>query len=196
LVFPVLVFILLAYGIYALLSALAGRKGSRLCARSPRWGYGWLGLAATAGVGLGLAVMLAYSSNQEKQTLKLEGFLGMVWADGWPDQVARRVEDTPIKSMPSGDQPMYALLDPASSHAKPAQGKIAPKPRPVRKPKMHKVQSPQAQAKDSKTVAQKAKNEQVAAKTKYRPPSKSRRLQQAAKDQGHELPYRKLSNSP
>jgi hypothetical protein len=165
-VLPTLVFILWAYGIYTLIGTLAGRKGSRFRARSPRRRYGWLGLAATTVVGLGLAVMLAHSFNQEKKNLKLAGFLGMVWADSWPDQVARRVEDPPIKSTPSGDQPVYALLHPATSHAELAQKKTAPKPRPVNKPKMHKVQAPQAQAKDSKTVAQKPKKEQVAAKTK------------------------------
>ncbi len=179
---PTLVFILWAYGMYALIAALAGRKGSRFRTRSPWRRYGWLGLVATTGVGLGLAVLLAHSFNQENQNLKLAGFLGTVWADGWPDQVAPRVEDPPIKSTPSGDQPVYALLHPGTSPAELAQEKTAPKLRPAHKPKLRK-QAPQAQARGNKIVAQKPKKEQVAAKTKPKTAKKKKTPpSQAAKD--------------
>jgi hypothetical protein len=181
-VLPTLVFIIGAYGMYALIPALSGRKGSRFRAYSPGRRYGWLGLAATTGLGLGLAVMLAYSFKQEDQNLKLTRFLGTVWADGWPDQVLRQVEDPPIKSTPSDDHPMYTLLHPGTSPAELNQEKTAPKPRPVRKPKMCKVQAPQAQAKGSKTVAQKPKKEQVAAKTKSKTPKKKKTPPAAGKD--------------
>jgi len=171
-VLPTLVFILWAYGMYALISALAGRKGSRLRIRSPWRRYGWVGLVATTGIGLGLAVVLAHSFGQENQSLKLAGFLGTVWADGWPEQVERRVEDPPIKSTPAGDQPVYALLHPGTSPAELAQEKTAPKLRPAHKPKVHKAPAPQA--KGAKAVAPKPKKEQLAAKNKSKTAKKKK----------------------
>ena len=178
---PTLVFILWAYGMYALISALAGRKGSKLRVRSPWRRYGWLGLVATTGIGLGLAVVLAQSFDQENQSLKLSGFLGTVWADGWPEQVERRVEDPPIKSTPAGDQPVYALLHPGTSPAELAQEKTAPKPRAAHKPKVRKAPAPQA--KGAKAVAPKPKKEQVATKNKSKTTkTKKTPPPQAAKD--------------
>jgi len=171
-VLPTLVFILWAYGMYALISALAGRKGSRLRVRSPWRRYGWLGLVATTGIGLGLAVVLAYSFDQENQSLKLSGFLGTVWADGWPEQVERRVEDPPIKGTPAGDQPVYALLHPGTSPAELAREKTAPKPRPAHKPKVRNAPAPQA--KGVKAVAPKPQKEQVAAQNKSKTAKKKK----------------------
>jgi hypothetical protein len=171
-VLPTLVFILWAYGMYALISALAGRKGCRLRVRSPWRRYTWLGLVATTGIGLGLAVVLAHSLEQENQSLKLSGFLGTVWADGWPEQVERRLEDPPIKGTPAGDQPMYALLHPGTSPAELAQEKTAPKLRPAHKPKVKKA--PDSQAKGAKAVAPKPKKEQVAAKNKAKTAKKKK----------------------
>ncbi|MCX5890599.1 MAG: hypothetical protein NTY36_14300 [Deltaproteobacteria bacterium] len=166
---PTLIFILWAYGMYALISALAGRKGSRLRGRSPWRRYGWLGLLATTGIGLGLAVVLAHSFDQENQSLKLSGFLGTVWADGWPEQMERRVDDPPIKGTPAGDQPVYALLHPGTSPAELAQEKTAPKLRPAHKPKVSKAPAPQAKA-----VAPKPKKEQLAAKNKAKTAKKKK----------------------
>ncbi len=174
---PTLVFILWAYGMYALISALAGRKGSRLRYRSNWRRYGWLGLVAATGVGLGLVVMLANSFDQENHSLKLSGFLGTVWAEGWPEQ--RRVEEPPIKNMSSGDRPVYALLHPGTAPAELAQEKTAPKLRPVHKPKMRKAPAPAA--KGAKTVAAKPKKEQVAAKGKAKTAKKKKAPSQAAK---------------
>ena len=161
---PTLVFILWAYGMYALVAALSGRKGSTFRARSPWRRFGWLGLVGGAGVGLVLAVILANSFDQENQNLKLSGFLGTVYAEGWPDKVDRRVEYPPMKSPASGDQPVYALLHPGTSPAELAQEKTAPKPRPVKKPKI-KAPAPQAKG-GTKAVAQKPKKDQVVAKNK------------------------------
>jgi len=171
-VLPTLVFILWAYGMYALISALAGRKGSRLRTRSPWRRYGWLGLVATSGVGLGLVVLLAHSFDQENHSLKLSGFLGTVWADGWPEQVERRVEDPPIKSTASGDQPVYALLHPGTSPAELAQEKTAPKLRPAHKPKLRKAAA--AQAKTAKAVTQKPKKEPASANNKTKTAKKKK----------------------
>ncbi len=169
---PTLVFILWAYGMYALISALSGRKGSRLRARSPWRRYGWLALVASTGIGLGLAVVLANSFDRENQSLKLSGFLGTVWAEGFPDKVERRVEDPPIKTTPAGDQPVYALLHPGTSPSELAQEKTAPKPRPALKPKVRKAPAPQA--KGAKATAPKTKKEQVAAKNKSKTTKKKK----------------------
>ena len=149
-----------------------GAKVADFRARSPWRRYGWLGLVAGAGVGLGLVVVLANSFDQENQNLKLSGFLGTVWAEGWPDKVDRRVEYPPIKSPAAGDQPVYALLHPGTSPAELAQEKTAPKPRPVKKPKIAKGSGPQA--KGAKAVAQKPKKDQVAAKNKAKTAKKKK----------------------
>ena len=169
---PTLVFILWAYGMYALISALAGRKGSKFRARGPGRRYGWLALAAGGLVGLGLIVVLAQSFDEKDHNLKFAGFLGTVWADGWPEQVAARVEDPPIKGTPAGDQPVYALLHPGTSPAELAQEKTAPKLRPAHKPKVKKAPAPQT--KGAKAVAPKPKKEQVAAKNKSKTAKKKK----------------------
>ncbi len=151
---PTLVFILWAYGMHALISALSRR---RLRAHRPLRRYAWLGLVATAGVGLSLAVVLAQSFNLENQNLKLAGFLGTVWAEDWPDKVERRVEDLPIKSTACGEQPVYTLLHPGTHPSELAQEKTAPKPKPA--PKIR-----QSQGKGTKVATQKPKKNQVTIK--------------------------------
>lgn len=148
---PTLVFVLWAYGMYALISALSGRKGSRFRARRSWRKYGWLGLAAGAATGIGLVLVMAQSYDGKNHRLKLAGFLGTVWAEGWPDKVKHRVEAFPVKSTASGNQPVYALLHPGTSPAELAQNKTASKPRP-HKPKRHKVEV--SQAKGAKVMAQ------------------------------------------
>jgi len=153
-VVPTLVFVLWAYGMYALISALSGGKGSRFRARSSWRKYGGLALAAGAAAGVGLVLVMAQSYEGKNHRLKLAGFLGTVWAEGWPDRVAQRVEDPPVKSTPSGDKPVYALLHPGTSLAGPVQAKAASKPR-AHKPKRQKVEV--SQAKGAKIMAQKPK---------------------------------------
>ncbi len=161
---PTLVFILWAYGMYALISALAGRKGAKFRTRGPGRHYGWLALGAGALVGLGLIVVLAQSFDEKDHNLKLSGFLGTVWAEGWPDKMDQRVEYPPIKSTAAGDQPVYALLHPGTSPAELAQEKTAPKPRPIKKPKVRKTAA--ETAKNGKVATQKQKKDQVGAKAK------------------------------
>lgn len=168
---PTLVFILWAYGMYALISALAGRKGTRFRARGSGRRFGWLALVVGAGAGLGLAVVMAQSLDDRHQNLRLSGFMGTVWAEGWPDKVEQRVEYPPIKVTAAGDQPVYALLHPGTSSADLAQEKTALKPRPVKKPKKAAVPP----AKGVKVVAQKPKKDQVAAKNKPKTPPKKKK---------------------
>jgi len=151
---PTLLFVLWAYGMYALISALSGRKGRRFRARRSWRKYGGLALAAGAAAGIGLVLVMAQSYEGESQRLKLAGFLGTVWAEGWPDKVARRMEDPPVKNTAYGDQPVYALLHPGTSLAGPVQAKEASKPR-AQKAKRHKAEV--SQAKGAKVTAQKPK---------------------------------------
>ena len=171
---PTLVFILWAYGMYALISALTGRKGSKFRARGPGRRYGWLALAAGGLVGLGLIVVLAQSFDEKDHNLKLAGFLGTVWAEGWPDRVDQRVEYPPIKGTAAGDQPVYALLHPGTSPAELAQEKTAPKPRPIKKPKVVR-KAPGPQAKGAKPTVQVAKKDKVAAKGKPKTTTKKKK---------------------
>jgi len=171
LVLATLIFILWAYGMYALIAALSGRKGSGFKSRSPRRRYGWLALAAGMGVGLGLAVFLANSFDQDNHSLKLSGFLGTVWAEGWPDKVDQRLEFPPIQSTTAGDKPVYALLHPETAPAELIKGKAAPKPRPLHKPKLQKSSAPKAKA---------AKKDKLAAKSKTKAVNKKKRSAAAA----------------
>ncbi len=148
-----LLFILWAYGMYALISALAGRRAGAL-RRGRSWRrLGWLGLLAGAGVGLGLVLALAQSFDERHQDLKLAGFLGTVWAEGFPGKLSPRVEEPPIKGTASGDQPGYALLHPGTPSAELAKNTLTPRPRPAPKPKIRKAPA----AKGTKTASSKKK---------------------------------------
>lgn len=177
---PTLLFIIWAYGMYALISTITGRKGNRLRGRSPWRRYGWLGLVAGAGAGLGLAVVLAQSFDDQPHKLKLSGFMGTVWAEGWPDRVEQRQDYPPIKRAAEGDQPVYASLHPGTSPAELAQEKTGPKPRPAQKPKMrHNAAS---QAKGGKAGTQVAKKDKGAAKNKAKTAKKKKPAPPAAAD--------------
>ena len=176
---PTLVFILWAYGMYALISAYAGRKGAKFRTRGPGRRYGWLALAAGGLVGLGLTVLLAQSFDEQDHNLKLAGFLGTVWAEGWPDKVDQRVEYPPIKGAAAGDQPVYSLLHPGTSPADLAQEKTAPKPRPIKRPKVRKP--PVSQAKGAKPAVQVAKKDKGAAKGKPKTTTKKKPAPTAGK---------------
>ncbi len=154
---PILVFILWAYGTYALISALSGRRGNRHRVRRPLRRYTWLGLVATTGVGLSLAILLAYSFSLKKQNLKLAGFMGTVWAQDWPDMVERPAEDPPFKSSAFGKQPVYTLLHPGTPPSELAQEQTAPKPKPG--PKIHKPQGER-----TKVATKNSKKEQITLK--------------------------------
>ncbi len=136
---PALLFILWAYGMYALISTLSGRRTGAL-RRGRSWRrLGWRGLLTGGGVGLGLALALAQSFDEQHQDLKLAGFLGTVWAEGWPAKLTPRVEEPPIKGTASGDQPGYALLHPGAPSAELAGKTMTPRPRPAPRPKIRKA---------------------------------------------------------
>ena len=123
--------------------------------------------------GLGLTVVLARSFVEPDDNLRLAGFLGTVWAEGWPDKVNQRVEYPPIKGTAMGAQPVYALLHPGTSPAELAQEKTAAKPRPIKKPKLRNLPVPQA--KSPKSAIQAAKKDKEAAKGKSRTTAKKKK---------------------
>ena len=172
---PTLLFILWAYGMYALISALAGRgrKGSKFRTRGPGRRYGWLALGSGLLLGLGLTVVLAQSFVEPDHNLGLAGFLGTVWAEGWPDRVNQRMEYPPIKGTGIGNQPVYALLHPGTSPADLAQEKTAAKLRPIKKPKVRNHLVPRA--KSPKSANQLAKKDKGAAKGKSKTTAKNKK---------------------
>ncbi|MGA8572055.1 MAG: hypothetical protein ACLP7A_12125 [Desulfobaccales bacterium] len=154
-----LLFILWAYGMYALISTLRGRRAGALRRGRPWRRLGWLGVLAGAGVGLVLALALVQSFEGRHQDLQLAGFQGTVWAEGVPANLNSRVEEPPIKATASGDQPGYSLLHPGTPSAELAPKTMTLRPRPAPKPKIHKAQG----AKGAKPAA---RNQLAAAKDK------------------------------
>jgi hypothetical protein len=166
---------------YALIAALSGRKGRGVRGRNPRRRYGWLALGAGVGLGLGLAVFLANSWDQDNHNLKLSGFLGTVWAEGWPEKVDQRQEFPPFKSASAEEKPVYALLHPGTAPAEIAKGKAAPKPRPLHKPKLQKSSPPKE--KDAKVQVKAAKKDKPPAKSKTKAAKKKKRATAGAAKQ-------------
>ena len=86
-------------------------------------------------VGVGVAIILWswISPDRQDQRLKLAGFLGTVYAEGWPDRVDR-LEYPPVKNQNqgAGEQPVYALLHPETPASQVEPEKKLPKPRPIR----------------------------------------------------------------
>jgi hypothetical protein len=158
-VLPTLIFILWAYGMYALISALSRHRYCGIRAYRPLRRYAWLGLMVTAGVGLSLAVVLAQSFNIENQNLKPDRFLRTAWAEDWLDKVESRVEDPPIMRAACGGQPAYTLLHPGTHPAELAPENTVSKPKPA--PKIRKPQG-----KCTKVAIQKPKKDQVPIKNK------------------------------
>jgi hypothetical protein len=110
---------------------------------------------------LGLALALGQSFDEQHRDLQLAGFLGTVWAEGWPGDVSSRVDEPPIKATASGEQPGYVLLHPGTPSSYLARQTMTPRPRPAPKPKIHKAPG----AKGTKNAA---RNQLAAAKDKSR----------------------------
>jgi len=130
-VLATLAVILWAYGMYALFSLIFQRQGGYVRSRS-RWGkFSRLTLVAGVTAGVGLIFWCFPSPDKHDQRLKLAGFLGTVYAKGWPDRVDR-LKDPPVKSPNQGasEQPAYALLHPETPASQIRSEKKLPKPRP------------------------------------------------------------------
>ena len=167
---PTLAVILWAYGVYALIFGLSRRKGGYLRGRRRGRGVRWLALLGATGAGLALVLYLSGAWGQQDHSLKLSGFMGTVWAEGWPDKVDR-LEYPPVKNQDPGDKPAYALLHPETPPVQVTPEKTGPKPRPVRKPKVSKAVG--AQAKTAKAAALPAKKDKTAAKNKAKKKKKA-----------------------
>lgn len=125
--------ILWAYGMYALFSFLFHRQGGYVRSRS-RWRkLSRLVLVAGVTAGTGLIVWCCLYPDKHDQRLKLAGFLGTVYAKGWPDRVDP-VTYPPVKTpnQEAPEQPGYALLHPETAASRIGPEKKLPKPRPNR----------------------------------------------------------------
>jgi hypothetical protein len=175
-VLPTLAVILWAYGMYALFSFILQRKGGQPRGQS-RWrkltGFIFVGGI----VGLGLILWCCYSPDKTDQRLKLAGFLGTVYAEGWPDRVDK-VEYPPVKApnQGAGEQPAYALLHPETpaSQIEPEKKLIRPRPsRAVKKPTSGVQEKSGKTAKVAKTVTPSSKKDKIAAKNRAKKKKRS-----------------------
>ena len=162
--------ILWAYGMYALFSFLFHRQGGYVRSRS-RWRkLSRLTLVAGVTAGMGLIVWCCLYPDKHDQRLKLAGFLGTVYAEGWPDRVDR-LKYPPVKTPNQGssEQPAYALLHPETADSQIGPEKKLPKPRPNRvAPKGQAVASQDKAgkiAKVTKAPAPPSKKDKVTAKS-------------------------------
>ncbi|OGR31529.1 MAG: hypothetical protein A2139_02625 [Desulfobacca sp. RBG_16_60_12] len=154
---------------YALFSLLYRRQGGYVRSRN-RWRkLSWLALVGGGTTGVALIFWGCLYADKHDQRLKLAGFLGTVYAEGWPDRVDR-LKYPPVKSPNPGasEQPAYALLHPETPASQVGPEKKLVKPRPSRvAPKGHSV-APQDRAgkgaKVTKTSAPPSKKDKVAAK--------------------------------
>jgi outer membrane biosynthesis protein TonB len=177
-VLATLAVVLWAYGLYALFSFIFRRQGGYIRGRS-RWRkLTWLSLVGGASVGLGLIFWCFLSPDKIDQRLKLAGFLGTVYAEGWPDRVDR-LKEPPVKSQnqKGSEQPVYALLHPETPDSQIESEKKLPKPRPSRA--ASKGQSANLQdkagkiAKVNKAQASPSKKDKMAAKSRVKKKNRS-----------------------
>ncbi|MDP3181598.1 MAG: hypothetical protein Q8M54_02130 [Desulfobaccales bacterium] len=162
---PTLAFILGAYGMYALITAWSRRQGGKFKGRHRSRRYGWLTLAGSTALGLGLILWLCLPPDHQEQNLRFAGFLGgLGWEDGGTAaKTERPLESLPIKGQGSGDKPVYAYLHPETPPQQIGAEKKPPPARPLRKPKLQKL--PKPQAKGGKVSTSSPKKEKAAGKT-------------------------------
>jgi hypothetical protein len=159
-----------AYGTYALFSFLFHRQGSYVRKRSPWRKLSRFILVAGVTAGTGLIVWCCIFPDKHDQRLKLAGFLGTVYAKGWPDRVDP-LQYPPVKTPNQGssEQPGYALLHPETADSQIGPEKKLPKPRPNRAaPKGHAVASLDKAGKSAKVTkapAPPSKKEKVTTKS-------------------------------
>ena len=163
--------ILWAYGMYALFSFLFHRQGGYVRSRS-RWRkLGRLMLVAGVTAGTGFIVWCCLYPDKHDQRLKLAGFLGTVYAKGWPDRVDA-VQYPPVKTpiQGSSEQPGYALLHPETMDSQIGPEKKLPKPRPNRDASKGRAVASQDKAgksaKVTKTSAPPSKKDKLTAKSR------------------------------
>jgi hypothetical protein len=162
---------------YALFSYIFQRKGGQ-----PRGQSRWRklsGFILVGGiVGVGLILWCWFSPDKSDQRLKLAGFLGTVYAEGWPDRVDR-VEYPPVKAVNqgAGEQPAYALLHPETpaSQLEPEKKLVRPRPsRTVKKSQTSSLQEKSGKtAKVAKTATSSSKKDKITAKNRAKKKKRS-----------------------
>jgi hypothetical protein len=167
-----------AYGMYALFSYIFHRQGGQVRSRS-RWRkLGRLTLVGGVTAGVGFIFWCCLYPDKHDQRLKLAGFLGTVYAEGWPDRVDR-LKEPPVKSANQGtsEQPAYALLHPETPVSQVGPEKKLPRPRPTRVVLKGSSAAPQDKAgnkaKVSKTPASPSKKDKMAAKSRAKKKTRS-----------------------
>ena len=170
--------ILWAYGMYALFSFFFQRQGGYVRGRS-RWRkLSWLTLAGGVTAGAGLIFWCCLYPDKHDQRLKLAGFLGTVYAEGWPDRVDG-LKYPPVKSSNQGasEQPAYALLHPETPASQIGPEKKLPKPRPNRVTPKRQAVAPQDKAgktaKVTKVPVPPGKNDKMAGKSRAKKKNRS-----------------------
>ena len=109
--------VLWAYGMYALFSFIFHRQGGYVRSRS-RWRkLSRLTLVGGVTAGVGLIFWCCLYPDKHDQRLKLAGFLGTVYAEGWPDRVDR-LKYPPVKSPNQGVLRAAGLCPAASGDAR------------------------------------------------------------------------------
>jgi hypothetical protein len=170
--------ILWAYGMYALFSFLFHRQGGYVRKRSPWRKLTRFILVAGVTAGTGLIVWCCLYPDKQVQQLKLAGFLGTVYAEGWPDRVDP-VKYPPVKTPNQGssEQPGYALLHPETANSQIGPEKKLPKPRPNRAaPKGHAIGSRDKAGKNvkvTKATAPPSKKDKVTTKSRNKKKNRS-----------------------
>jgi hypothetical protein len=177
-VLATLAVILWAYAMYALISFVFHRQGGYVRSRS-RWRkLSWLTLVGGATAGVGFFVWCCLYPDKHDQRLKLAGFLGTVYAEGWPDRVDG-LKYPPVKTPNPGtsEQPAYALLHPETPASQIEPEKKILKPRPVRvAPKRQSVASQDKAGKSvkiTKSTAPPSKKEKLVAKSRAKQKNRS-----------------------
>jgi hypothetical protein len=177
-VLATLAVVLWAYGMYALFSYIFHRQGGNVRSRS-RWRkLGRLTLVGGVTAGVGLIFWCCLYPDKHDQRLKLAGFLGTVYAEGWPDRVDR-LKEPPVKSANQGvsEQPAYALLHPETPASQVGPEKKLPRPRPIRAASKSSSIVPQDKggknAKATKALPSPSKKDKMAAKSRAKKKNRS-----------------------
>jgi hypothetical protein len=154
------------------------RQGGYVRSRG-RWRkFSWLTLAGGVTAGVAFISWFYLYPDKHDQRLKLAGFLGTVYAEGWPDRVDR-LEYPPVKSPNPGasEQPAYALLHPETPAGHLEPEKKLPKPRPNRMASPGRPIVPQEKAgkiaKVAKPPAPPSKKDKMAAKSRAKKKNRS-----------------------
>lgn len=170
--------VLWAYGMYALFSFLFHRQGRYVRSRS-RWRkLSRIILVVGVTAGTGLIVWCCLYPDKHDQRLKLAGFLGTVYAEGWPHRVDH-LQYPPVKTLnqESSEQPAYALLHPETVDSQIGPEKKLPKPRPNRaaskRPAVASQDKAGKSAKVTKTPAPPSKKDKVTGKSQAKKKNRS-----------------------